>query len=89
MLVGFSSERPQDIDLPVAMNGIPVPIRNAYTSPHVELRKWQGTTKNLLVGKSIPPKVIHEVMLKSPYGFDLAAVTPLFNDEALGSQSKR
>jgi len=50
LLVGFSSDTPQDIDLPVAFNGIPALLRDAYTSPHEELRKWSGIKANVLVG---------------------------------------
>lgn len=85
LLVGFSTELPQDIDLPVAYNGIPAPIRAAYTSPHTELRQWQGTYNNPLVGHySLIPE-LNAVKTASPYGFDLAKVTPLFTSEALGS----
>ncbi len=85
LLVGFSSELPEDIDLPVAWNGIPAPLRDAYTSPHEELLKWQGTITNPLLGrfKNIPS--LQQVLTASPYGFDLAKVTPLFKDEKLGS----
>ncbi|MDR3476436.1 MAG: cupin domain-containing protein [Gammaproteobacteria bacterium] len=85
LLVGFSADKPQDIDLHVAMNGIPALVRDAYTSPHTELQKWSGTTANVLVGKFHPQPAIQEVLTASPYGFDLAKVTPLFQDEKLGS----
>lgn len=85
LLVGFSAGIPLDMDLAVAYNGIPVPIRNAYTSPHKDLRHWQGTTKNLLVSPYASPKILHDVITGSPYGFDLEKVTPLFNDNKLGS----
>jgi len=85
LLVGFSSDRPQDIDLPVAFNGIPIPIRNAYTSPHSELQQWQGVIANPLVGKYVAQSPLHSVMTASPYLFDFAKVTPLFNDAQLGS----
>lgn len=85
LLVGFSSALPEDIDIPVAWNGIPVPLRNSYTSPHQELAEWKGTTTNPLLGrfKNIP--ALKEVLTASPYGFDLAKVPPLFKDEKLGS----
>lgn len=85
LLVGFSSDRPQDIDLPVAFNGIPAPIRDAYTSPHAQLRQWVGVTSNPLVGRCPVLPAIHSVATGSPYGFDLAKVTPLFNDAEMGS----
>lgn len=85
LLVGFSNEQPQDIDLPVAFNGIPLPIRDAYTSPHAELRKWKGVTSNPLLGRCPVQPALHSVLTASPYGFDLAKVTPLFDDTELGS----
>ncbi len=85
LLVGFGHEQPDDMDLPVAFNGVPVPVRDAYTSPHVELRKWSGVTSNPLFGRFPFDPTINKVLTASPYGFDLAKVTPLFNDPALGS----
>jgi len=85
LLVGFSSESPQDIDMPVAFNGIPVPIRDAYTSPHTALREWSGVQDNPLVGRCPVDPALKQVITASPYGFDLAKVTPLFNDKHLGS----
>lgn len=85
LLVGFSSESPQDIDLPVAFNGVPAPLRDAYTSPHTDLRQWTGVFENPLVGRCPVDPAIHQVIAASPYGFNLAQVTPLFNDEKLGS----
>jgi len=85
LLVGFSSDRPQDMDLPVAFNGIPVPIREAYTSPHSELSQWRGASSNPLLGKFTPPTELQRVASGSPYAFDLAKVTPLLNEASLGS----
>lgn len=85
LLVGFSSEMPEDIDLPVAWNGIPAPLRDAYTSPHQALLKWRGLTINPLVGHYENISAVNKVLTASPYGFDLAKVTPLFKDEKLGS----
>jgi len=85
LLVGFSSELPQDIDLPVAFNGIPAPLRDAYTSPHTQLREWQGVMDNPLVGHCSVDPALQRVLTASPYGFDLAKVTPLFNDKQLGN----
>jgi len=85
LLVGFSSELPLDIDLPVAFNGIPVPLRNAYTSPHTELKEWKGVIDNPLVGHCPDDPSLRKVLTASPYGFDLAKVTPLFTDNNLGS----
>lgn len=85
LLVGFSTDRPQDIDLPVAFNGIPVPLRDAYTSPHSELRQWSGVVDNPLLGRYPMQPAIRNVTTGSPYGFDLTKVTPLFNDASMGS----
>ncbi|HEX4044887.1 MAG TPA: cupin domain-containing protein [Gammaproteobacteria bacterium] len=85
LLVGFSVERPQDIDLPVAFNGIPIPIRDTYTAAHAALRQWQGNTENPLIGRCPVLPALQEITTGSPYGFDLAKVTPLFKDENLGS----
>lgn len=85
LLVGFSSELPQDIDLPVAFNGIPAPLRDAYTSPHTELRQWKGVIDNPLIGYCPVDPALSRVLTASPYGFDLAKVTPLYNDSHLGS----
>lgn len=85
LLVGFSAELPQHTDLPVAFNGIPAPIRNAYTSPHADLQQWTGPFVNPLVGRYSSLPMMHEVITGSPYAFDLAKVTPLFNDPEMGS----
>ena len=85
LLVGFSSELPEDIDMPVAWNGIPAPLRNAYTSPHKELLQWKGVINNPLVGHYNNISSLQHVLTASPYGFDLHKVTPLFKDEQLGS----
>lgn len=84
LLVGFSADTPQNVDMPVAFNGIPVFLRDAYTSPHTELKKWQGVVANPLVSKFTPPQLSHQ-RTGSPYKFDLAQVTPLFSDPKLGS----
>lgn len=73
------------MDLPVAFNGIPVPLRDAYTSPHSELRQWNGVNENPLLGNFNLKREIRDVLSASPYGFDLAKVTPLFSDHSLGS----
>ncbi len=85
LLVGFSSDRPHDIDLPVAFNGIPAPVRDAYTSPHEDLKKWTGTTNNPLLGQFPVDPLLKTLMTGSPYKFDFAEVTPLFSDPQLGS----
>lgn len=85
LLVGFSNEAPQDIDLPVAFNGVPAPLRDAYTSPHSDLKNWKGVYENPLVGRCPVIPSLSKVLTASPYGFDLAKVTPLFNDSKLGS----
>ncbi len=85
LLVGFSSDTPRDIDMPVAFNGIPIPIREAYTSPHSELREWQGVKKSPLLGRLPRDPNIQSVLTASPYGFDFAKVTPLFDQEQFGS----
>jgi oxalate decarboxylase/phosphoglucose isomerase-like protein (cupin superfamily) len=84
LFVGFSADIPQDIDLPVAFNGIPVEIRNAYTNPHSALRDWVGPASNLLVGRYHLQKAVHDVVMASPYKFDFAAVPPLLNSKELG-----
>jgi len=85
LLVGFSSGRPGDMDLPVAYNGIPIPIRDTLTAPHKELREWTGVINNPLLGQCPVVNAIHHVITGSPYGFDLHKVTPLFKDDKLGS----
>lgn len=85
LIIGFSSDIPQDIDLPVAFNGIPAPLRDAYTSPHTELREWTGTTQNPFFGQFPPAPELHKIITGSPYGFDLNQIAPLFSDPALGS----
>ncbi|HYF97843.1 MAG TPA: cupin domain-containing protein [Coxiellaceae bacterium] len=85
LLVSFSDELPQDMDLPVAFNGIPLPIRDAYTTPHSELRAWTGVVNNPLLGKFTPLAELQRITTGSPYAFDLAKVTPLFNSADLGS----
>jgi oxalate decarboxylase len=85
LLVGFSQEDPLDMDLPVAFNGIPAPLRDAYTSPHKELREWTGPIENPLFGRYTPRDAIKKVLTTSPYGFDLSKVPPLFKDPKLGS----
>jgi oxalate decarboxylase/phosphoglucose isomerase-like protein (cupin superfamily) len=84
LFVGFSTDLPQDIDLPVAFNGIPVEIRAAYTNPHSELRKWSGPIENYLVGRFHLQPAVREVIMASPYKFDFASVPPLLHSE-LGS----
>lgn len=85
LLVGFSEALPGDMDLPVAFNGIPAPVRDALTSPHKLLREWQGPNSNPLVGRYQPLPEVNKVKLASPYGFDLAQTPPLFVNKALGS----
>lgn len=86
LLVAFGSDRPQDVDLPVAFNGIPVPVRDAYTSPHEELKKWEGVVNNPLVGKFTPDPLLRKKLLTgSPYKFDFSQVPPLFSNPEMGS----
>jgi oxalate decarboxylase/phosphoglucose isomerase-like protein (cupin superfamily) len=85
LLVGFGNDKPQDMDLPVAFNGIPAPVRDAYTSPHVQLREWEGVTNNPLLGHCPVQSAVRSVTTGSPYGFDFAKVTPLYNDGESGS----
>lgn len=85
LLVGFASGKPGDIDLPVAYNGIPVPIRDTLTAPHEALKQWSGVINNPLLGKCPVVNAIHKVITGSPYGFDLNKVTPLFTNPKLGS----
>lgn len=85
LLVGFSGDSPQDIDLPVAFNGIPAPLRDAYTSPHSELGQWKGPIENPLFGRFTKQAALAETKTASPYGFNLEQVTPLFKSSKLGS----
>jgi oxalate decarboxylase len=85
LLVGFSADTPQDIDLPVAFNGVPVPVRDAYTSPHTELKNFKGPLSNPLFGKAAVDPALKNLKIGSPYGFDLNAVPPLFSDPELGT----
>ncbi len=85
LAVGFSSSKPGDMDLPVAFNGIPVAIRDVYTSPHAELRKWVGVDTNPLVGAYPVNQDVTRVQTGSPYGFNLAATPPLFENPDMGS----
>lgn len=85
LLVAFSADRPKDLDLPVAFNGIPAPVRDAYTSPHEELKKWSGPVSNPLFGKYPVDPALKSLVTGSPYGFDLAQVTPLYSNPKIGS----
>jgi oxalate decarboxylase/phosphoglucose isomerase-like protein (cupin superfamily) len=87
LVIGFSQDIPQDIDLPVAFNGLPLPVRDAYTSPHLALHGWTGVIKNPLCGKLSVMRALHEARSASPYGFDFQGVPPLFSDASLGSVS--
>lgn len=84
LLVGFSSDTPQNIDLPVAYNGVPIFLRDAYTSPHSELKNWHGVMANPLVSKFSPPPHTSKHS-GSPYKFDFSQATPLFSEPNLGS----
>jgi len=83
LFVGFSADLPQDIDLPVAFNGIPVQVREAYSNPHAELKKWVGITDSTLVGRYHLENKVLDVAMSSPYGFDLNVTPPLFSDQLL------
>jgi len=83
MLVGFSSENPGNVDLPVAFNGLPVPLRDAYTSPHSALRNYKGPVMNPFSGFS-PLSPAPEENIPSPYTFDLENAIPLFSKPKLG-----
>jgi len=85
LAVGFSSDDPLHVDLPVAFNGIPVVIRDVYNAPHAELRQWVGVVNNPLLGKCPVDSDVKRVITGSPYGFDFAAVPPLFHDPSMGS----
>lgn len=84
LIIGFSQDIPQDIDLPVAFNGLALPIRDAYTSPHTELHQWTGTIANPLCGL-LPKEDVPRRCSGSPYLFDFASVTPLFSEPSLGT----
>jgi oxalate decarboxylase len=85
LLISFSSDSPQEVDMPVAFNGIAAPIRDAYTSPHILLREWEGVTTNPVLGHCPVVSAVHAVTTGSPYGFDFAKVTPLYNNNENGS----
>lgn len=85
LIVGFSSSDPKHVDLPVAFNGIPVVIRDVYTSPHAALREWTGTISNPLFGAYPVDADVNKIITASPYGFNLAATPPLFSDPKMGS----
>jgi oxalate decarboxylase/phosphoglucose isomerase-like protein (cupin superfamily) len=85
LLVGFSHELSEDVDLPVAFNGIPAPVRDAYTSPHTALRQWSGAIDNPLFGKFPIATAMKDSVTGSPYKFDLAQTTPLFSNAQMGS----
>ncbi|AYV84547.1 MAG: cupin domain-containing protein, partial [Hyperionvirus sp.] len=78
----FSQSTHKTVDLPVAFNGIPVPIRAAYTNSHSELLKWKGVIFNPVFAKS-PIRSSEDIA--SPYRIKLSAITPLFDDKNLGS----
>lgn len=85
LLISFSSDRPQRMDMPVAYHSLPAPVRDAFTAPHIQLREWEGVKENPLLGYCPIQMAIRAVTTGSPYGFDFAKVTPLFNDTELGS----
>lgn len=85
LIIGFSEAIPQDIDLPVAFNGLPLPLRNAYTSPHKDLQNWSGVIQNPFCGKLPVNEALHHARTGSPYAFDFGATPPLFIDPELGS----
>lgn len=85
LVVGFAADKPVHVDLPVAFNGIPVMIRDAYTAPHAALREWKGVISNPLLGACPIDPAVNKVVTGSPYGFDLSAVPPLFQQKDMGS----
>ena len=83
VLVGLSNASPGDVDLPVAFNGLPPAVRFAVgRQPLVE---WVGPAKNPTFGSAPSKPRQPDGQVTSPYGFELAAVTPLFDQPALGS----
>jgi len=80
MVIGFNTTAVQNIDLPVAFNGIPVPLRNAFTSPHSTLKDYKGTTVNPLFGVS-PLKEVVKEEINSPYLIDMSRIAPLYNGQ--------
>jgi len=84
MIIGFSSESPSDVDLPVAFNGLPLPLRDAYTSPHSPLKDYQGPIINPFTGFN-PLTSKPDEPIPSPYSFDLKTAVPLFSNPKLGS----
>lgn len=83
MLVGFSSDMPQNIDLHTAFNGIPIVIRNNYTDPHSELKNWKGSIHEKLLG-DLPSEYISDRDNDSPYVINLNRVSPLFRNNKYG-----
>lgn len=84
LVIGFSEDIPQDFDLVPAFNGLPLPIRDAYTSPHSELRSWKGVISNPLCGALPVNEQLHQARTGSPYLLDLQSTPPLFSDPSLG-----
>lgn len=84
-VIGFNNANAQNIDLPVAFNGIPLPVRSVFTSPHSDLRNWKGTINNPFLGDlPLAYKGDKNRDLASPYRIDLNKVAPLYNGN-LGS----
>lgn len=83
LIVGFSNDVSENTDLSVALNGTPLPIRDAYTSPHSSLRNYVGSIHNNYFSPFNPLE--HYRNLSSPYRADFDAITPLFKDDTMGS----
>lgn len=86
MAIGFDNANAQNVDLPVAFNGIPAPIRTAYTSPHAALRDWRGPTVDPFLG-DLPEKfrADSDRDLDSPYRIDLGKISPLYDHDKMGN----
>ena len=83
ILLGFDNANFTSTDLPVAYNGIPIPVRTAYTSPHSQLKNYVGPISNPGLGQFPPAKKYADI--SSPYRANFQAVTPLFHEPDVGS----
>ena len=98
--IGFDKSDASTADLPVAFGGLPAPVRDAYTSPHAQLRAYVGPTSNPLFTRDpLHGHVLARAKQRhshrradddnpghnSKYRFDVNAARPLFRHRALGS----
>ena len=83
LVFGFSAAVLQSVDLPVAFNGIPCPVRSAYTNPHSALINYVGPTVNPTFGAYTPEDICDNT--SSPYGANFRDINPLFEDCEVGN----